>query len=85
MKKQGKRSQLVGTVISDKMDKTVIVRVERLEKHRLYKKYIKKQSKFAAHDEKNDCKIGDKIVITASKPLSRMKRWRVSTILAKAV
>ena len=76
---------MVGTVVSDKMDKTVTVRVERLVKHRLYKKYIKRQNKFSVHDESNACQIGDKVLITESRPLSRMKRWRVSEIVKKAV
>jgi len=76
---------LVGTVVSDKMDKTVTVQVERLVKHRLYKKFIKRQNKFAVHDEDNSCQIGDKVMITESRPLSRLKRWRVSEIVKKAV
>lgn len=80
-----KKRQLVGTVVSDKMDKTVVVRVERLVKHRLYHKYIRRRSTFAAHDEVNGCKIGDKVLITESRPLSRTKKWRVSQIVEKAV
>ena len=80
-----KRRQFVGTVVSDRMDKTVVVKVERLVKHRLYKKYIKRHNKFAAHDEKNDCHIGDKVLITESRPLSKMKQWRVSDIIERAV
>ena len=76
---------MVGTVVSDKMDKTVTVMVERLVKHRLYKKYIKRQNKFSVHDESNGCQVGDKVLITESRPLSRMKRWRVSEIVKKAV
>jgi small subunit ribosomal protein S17 len=85
MRKRGMRRQVVGTVVSDKMDKTVIVRAERLVKHRLYKKFIRRRNKFAAHDEKNECRIGDKVRITESRPLSKMKRWRVSEIVEKAV
>ncbi|MDM8523433.1 30S ribosomal protein S17 [Desulfococcaceae bacterium HSG8] len=85
MKKRGMRRQLVGTVVSNKMDKTVIVLVERLVKHRLYHKYIRRRSKFAAHDEKNACQIGDKISIIESRPLSKTKRWRVNKIVVKAV
>ena len=85
MKKQGIKRQLVGTVISNKMDKTVVVVVERLVKHRLYKKFIKRRAKFAAHDSGNACQIGDKVLITESRPLSKMKRWRVSKIVEKAV
>ena len=76
---------MTGMVFSNKMDKTVIVMVERLVKHKLYHKYIKRRSKFAAHDENNACHIGDKVVIAESRPLSRNKRWRVNKILEKAV
>jgi small subunit ribosomal protein S17 len=85
MKKRLLKRQVVGTVVSDKMDKTVIVIVERLVKHRLYKKYIRRRSKFAAHDENNTSKIGDKVLIIQSRPLSKTKRWRVSKIVEKAV
>jgi small subunit ribosomal protein S17 len=85
MKKQGMRRQLVGTVTSNKMDKTVIVLVERLVKSKLYHKHIRRRSKFAAHDEGNTCQIGDKVIIIESKPLSRSKRWRVNKIIEKAV
>ncbi len=85
MKERGKKRQLTGMVVSDKMDKTVVVMVERLVKHKLYKKYIRKQTRFSAHDEKNACQIGDRVLITESKPLSKMKRWRVSNIVEKAV
>jgi len=80
-----KKRQMVGTVVSNKMDKTVVVLVERLVKHRLYKKYIRRRAKFAAHDNQNACGIGDKVMITESRPLSRTKRWRVSQIIEKAV
>ncbi len=76
---------MVGTVTSNKMDKTVTVLVERLVKSKLYHKYIRRRSKFAAHDESNACQIGDKVIITESKPLSRLKRWRVNKIIEKAV
>jgi small subunit ribosomal protein S17 len=85
MKKRLLRRQVVGTVVSDKMDKTVIVIVERLVKHRLYKKYIRRRSKFTAHDENNTSKVGDKVLIIQSRPLSKTKRWRVSKIVEKAV
>ncbi len=85
MKKRLLRRQVVGTVVSDKMDKTVIVLVERLVKHRLYKKYIRRRSKFTAHDENNSSKVGDKVLIIQSRPLSKIKRWRVSKIVEKAV
>jgi len=85
MKARGKRRQLVGTVVSDKMDKSVTVQVERLVKHKLYKKYIRRRTKFAAHDENNFCSVGDKVLMTESKPISRTKRWRISRIVEKAV
>ena len=85
MKKRGIKRQVVGTVISDKMDKTVVVQVERLVKHRVYKKYVRRRSKFAAHDGDNTSQIGDKVLITETRPLSRTKRWRVSKVVEKAV
>jgi len=85
MNGSGKKRQIVGTVVSDKMEKSVTVQVERLVKHKLYKKYIRRRAKFAAHDENNACKVGDKVVITESRPISRTKRWRISRIVEKAV
>jgi small subunit ribosomal protein S17 len=85
MKKQGIKRQLVGTVISNKMDKTVVVVVERLVKSKLYHKYIRRSSRFAVHDEGQACQIGDRVLITESRPISRRKRWRVSKIVEKAV
>ena len=85
MKEKGKKRQVVGTVVSASMNKTVIVKVERLVKHRLYKKYVRRRSKFAAHDEENSCNVGDKVLISESKPLSKTKRWRVRDIVEKAV
>ena len=85
MKKQSKKRQVVGIVVSNKMDKTIIVQVERLVKHRFYQKYVRKRTRFAAHDEGNACNIGDKVLIAESRPLSRTKRWRLSEIVAKAV
>lgn len=76
---------MVGAVVSDKMDKTVVVQVERLVKHKFYHKYVRRRTKFAAHDEENSCKIGDKVIITESRPLSKTKRWRISKIVEKAV
>ena len=80
-----KRRRMTGVVTSNKMDKTVIVQAERLVKHSLYKKFVRRRSKFAAHDEENKCQIGDKVLITESKPLSKTKRWRVHDIVEKAV
>jgi small subunit ribosomal protein S17 len=85
MNKRGMKRQVVGTVVSDKMDKTVVVRIERLVKHKFYHKYVRRRTKFAAHDEENSCRIGDKVMITESRPLSRTKRWRISKIVEKAV
>jgi small subunit ribosomal protein S17 len=78
------KRQVAGVVVSSQMNKTVIVAVERLVKHRIYQKYVKRQTKFAAHDETNSCQIGDTVQITESRPLSRTKRWRVSKIVKKA-
>ena len=81
--KRGIKTVKVGVVVSDRMDKSVVVRVDRLTKHPLYKKYIRKRTKFMAHDEENECKIGDRVEIVESRPLSKMKRWRVKRILEK--
>jgi small subunit ribosomal protein S17 len=85
MKTRGLKKQVVGTVVSDKMQKTVIVEVQRLVRHAAYHKYVKQRSKFAAHDEKSECRIGDKVLITECRPLSKTKKWRVSQIIEKAV
>ncbi|XPV75311.1 MAG: 30S ribosomal protein S17 [Desulfovibrio sp.] len=76
---------LTGIVVSDKADKTIVVRVETLEKHPLVLKYIRRRKKFMAHDAANDCGIGDKVQIVESRPLSARKRWRLVKILEKAV
>ena len=76
---------MIGTVTSNKADKTVTVLVERLVKHRLYLKYVRRRTKFAAHDDQNDCRIGDKVLISETRPLSKTKRWRVVKIVEKAV
>ena len=76
---------MIGTVTSNKAEKTVTVLVERLVKHRLYLKYVRRRTKFAAHDDQNDCRIGDKVQISESRPLSKTKRWRVVKIVEKAV
>ncbi len=75
----------MGTVVSDKMEKTAVVQVERLVKHPLYKKYIRRRNKFVAHDNDNRCNIGDKVLITESRPISKLKRWRITDIIEKAV
>lgn len=84
MGERGKRKTLIGVVISDKMDKTVVVMVNRLVLHPVYKKYIRKRKKVKAHDERNECRVGDKVLLIESRPLSREKRWRVKEILEKA-
>jgi small subunit ribosomal protein S17 len=84
MKERGMKRQVTGVVVSNRMNKTVVVAVERLVKHRMYQKYVKRQTKFSAHDEDNSCQIGDTVQITESRPLSRTKRWRVSKIVEKA-
>jgi len=73
----------IGKVVSDSMEKSVVVKVEYLVSHPLYKKRIKKSTKFMAHDEKDICSIGDKVKITETRPLSKRKRWRVTEILEK--
>jgi small subunit ribosomal protein S17 len=85
MKERGIRKTLIGNVHSDKMDKTVVVTVERLVKHPQYKKYVRKRTRYKAHDEKNECHIGDTVSIIESRPLSREKRWRIKEIIKKAV
>lgn len=78
------RKQMVGRVTSDKMDKTVVVMVERLKRHPLYGKTIRQRRKFKAHDEENACQVGDLVQILESRPLSKEKRWVVTEILEKA-
>jgi len=85
MKERGTRKRMVGTVVSDRMDKTVVVMVERTVQHTQYKKFVRRRARYSAHDEKNDCKMGDRVAITESRPLSKTKRWRVSQILERAV
>jgi small subunit ribosomal protein S17 len=84
MAERGNKRLITGVVVSDKMEKTVIVRTERLVKHQVFKKYIRRHVKYKAHDERNECKAGDKVLIIESRPISRDKRWRVREILEKA-
>jgi len=84
MEKRNLRKSLTGYVSSDKMDKTVVVAVERKMRHPVYGKYIKKTSKFKAHDGKNECDTGDLVKIMETRPLSKTKRWRVVEIIEKA-
>jgi len=81
---QGKRKTKVGRVVSDKMDKTIVVSVERLTRHRLYKRVIRLTTKFKAHDEANDARVGDTVLIEESRPLSATKRWRLIEIVQRA-
>ncbi len=85
MKKRGNKKQFVGTVVSDKMDKTIVVLVERLVKHGLYQKYVRRRNNLSVHDENNSCQVGDKVLITESRPISRTKRWCVSKIIEKVI
>ncbi len=84
MGEQGKRRTQTGVVVSDKMQKTVVVKVDRLVKHPLYNKYIKRSVRYKVHDEKNSCKAGDKVIISECRPLSKDKRWTLAQILESA-
>lgn len=84
MAERALRKVRVGKVVSDKMDKTVVVAIEYSEKHPLYKKVMKKTYKLKAHDEANECSIGDKVKVMETRPLSKDKRWRVVEIVEKA-
>ena len=79
------KKELIGLIVSDKMDKSVVVRVERFVQHKVYKKYIKRYKKYHAHDEQNECRIGDEVKIIETRPLSKHKRFRISEIVKKAV
>ena len=81
---RGKRKSIIGKVVSDKMQKTIVVAVETKVRHPLYGKTIKRTTKFKAHDENNEAKINDKVVIMETRPLSRDKRWRLVEIIEKA-
>jgi small subunit ribosomal protein S17 len=78
------RKERTGLVTSNKMDKTIVVQVERRVKHPIYKKFVKKSTKFAAHDENNDCNIGDTVRIMETRPLSKNKCWRLIEIIERA-
>ncbi len=81
---RGNRKVRVGTVVSDKMDKTIVVAVETFVSHPLYKKQIRRTTKFKVHDENNECKVGDKVRIMETRPLSKEKRWRLVEIIERA-
>ncbi|OGP93688.1 MAG: 30S ribosomal protein S17 [Deltaproteobacteria bacterium RBG_16_54_18] len=84
MRRRGIRKCEVGVVVGDKMDKTITIRVERKVQHPIYKKYIKRYTTYKAHDEQNTCKVGDKVEIVETRPLSKTKRWNVKQIVQKA-
>ncbi len=81
---QGKRQEKVGVVTSNKMQKTVVITVERQVTHPLYKRVVRRSKNFMAHDEKNECRVGDTVRIEETRPMSARKRWRVVEIIAKA-
>lgn len=85
MEERNLRKVMVGKVVSDKMDKTVVVAVETSVKHKVYNKIVKRTYKLKAHDEANECKIGDTVKVMETRPLSKDKRWRVVEIMEKAV
>lgn len=82
--KRSLRKERTGTVVSNKMVKSIVVAVERKVKHPIYGKFIKKTTKFMAHDEKNECGVGDLVTITETRPLSKNKRWRLKQVIEKA-
>jgi small subunit ribosomal protein S17 len=81
---RGKRKVRIGRVVSDKMDKTVVVAIDTLVRHPLYGRIMRRTSKFKAHDENNECGVGDTVEIMETRPLSKEKRWRVSRVVEKA-
>jgi small subunit ribosomal protein S17 len=83
MEARGARKKLMGMVTSDKMDKTVVVRVERLVPHAVYKKYVRRRENFKAHDEKNEFRVGDRVEIVETRPMSKDKRWRVARLIER--
>ena len=85
MEGRGVRKKLTGVVISKKMDKTAVVLVNRLKKHKTYGKYISDQTKYMAHDSQNRCREGDKVTLIESRPISKRKRWQVLDIIEKAL
>ena len=85
MEERNLRKVMVGTVVSNKMDKTVVVAVETSVKHKVYNKIVKRTYKLKAHDENNECKVGDKVKVMETRPLSKDKRWRVVEVVEKAI
>ncbi len=84
MEKRGLRKERTGTVVSNKMQKTITVLVQRKVKHPIYGKFIRRSKKFMAHDEQGQCNIGDKVRIMETRPLSKLKRWRLVEVLERA-
>ena len=84
MSERGNRRVIDGVVVSDKMDKTVVVRAERLVRDSRYKKYVRRYSRFMVHDEENACGVGDRVRIIEHRPISKRKRWKVQSMLVKA-
>jgi small subunit ribosomal protein S17 len=84
MAEKSNKRTIKGVVVSDKMDKTIVVKAERLVKHPVFHKYVRRHVKYMAHDEQNQCRIGDTVVIIESRPMSRDKRWRMLEVLEKA-
>jgi small subunit ribosomal protein S17 len=84
MSERGNRKAQIGVVVSDKMDKTVVVKIDRLVKHPVYNKYIKRSAKYKAHDNDNICKTGDRVLIEETRPISKDKRWKVRQIVDKS-
>lgn len=82
---RGNRKTMVGVVVSDKMDKTVVVQVTHREMHKKYKKFLSRREKYKAHDEKNECNVGDRVLIVETRPLSKEKCWRVKETIEKAI
>jgi small subunit ribosomal protein S17 len=84
MSERGSRKTQIGIVVSDKMEKTVVVKVERMVKHSVYSKYIRRSVKYKAHDADNSCSVGDRVLIVETRPLSKDKRWKVRQIIEKS-
>ena len=84
MEQRKLRKQRVGTVVSNKMQKSITVKIERSLKHPLYGKFMKRSKKFVVHDDKNECGVGDKVRIAETRPLSKTKKWRLVEIIEKA-
>ena len=84
MVERSNKRRIKGVVVSNKMDKTIVVKAERLVKHSVFHKYVRRHTKYKAHDEQNQCKLGDTVLIIEARPLSKEKRWRMLDIVEKA-